>query len=148
MNAHPELRTNVQHDFDVFSKESLKKVVEAAARVRDITGIENDEDEVFEEQVRQLCKLEVEASASYQVVQQVSARCCRFTQCAVCCRIDIVVTLLRSTSHVPTTSITLIRTHLAHLLNGVDIICQALLAETNLDHAVAAEIYRVHRNGP
>ena len=68
MNAHPELRTNVQHDFDVFSKESLKKVVEAAARVRDITGIENDEDEVFEEQVRQLCKLEVEASASLSLI--------------------------------------------------------------------------------
>lgn len=81
MNTHTELRGAVQHDFDTFGKDIVKLVVEAAARVRDITGFE--EDEFYEEQIRQLCDLEVEAAACHEVVQQVRVGCSRFTQYTV-----------------------------------------------------------------
>lgn len=77
MNAHVELRGATQQDFEKFAKVSIAKVVEAAARVRDITGIDDEVDQVFEQQIRELCELEVEASACQEVVEQVSPCCSR-----------------------------------------------------------------------
>jgi hypothetical protein len=71
MNSHAELRGSTRHDFSKFAKRSISEVVEAAARVRDVTGIDNDIEEVFEQQIRYLSDLEVKAKACQEVVEQV-----------------------------------------------------------------------------
>jgi hypothetical protein len=69
--THPELRSLSQDAFSKFVQTTLGKVVEAAARVRDTTGIDEELEPAFEEQIRKLCSLEVEALAAREVVSQV-----------------------------------------------------------------------------
>lgn len=74
MNVHAELRGATQQDFGKFSKSSIIKLVQAAARVRDIADEDPDLEDFFQNQVRQLCELEVDAKACQEVVQQVCTR--------------------------------------------------------------------------
>lgn len=71
MNTHAELQGATQHDFDRLAKVFIPKVVEAAARVQDITGIGSVFEAEFDKQVQQLCELDVEATASKEVLSKV-----------------------------------------------------------------------------